>query len=189
MDSRDGSENNRRCNRAITGPNSRMNRAISGGRKSASRQRVQDGSSHAECACVDCAESTGARDRRGYRQKASTTDFGRVQRRARVGRRRLLRDPGLSAFRSRPMTAPREKAFPVSWDQFHRDARALAWRLASAGPFDAHRHDHPRRPRAGGDRGARTRGTDDRDGLRRLLPRLQDPGRTQGPQDHRARHR
>ncbi len=27
------------------------------------------------------------------------------------------------------------KAFPVSWDQFHRDARALAWRLAGAGPF------------------------------------------------------
>ena len=23
-----------------------------------------------------------------------------------------------------------EKMFPVSWDQFHRDARALAWRLA-----------------------------------------------------------
>ena len=23
-----------------------------------------------------------------------------------------------------------DKAFPVSWDQFHRDARALAWRLA-----------------------------------------------------------
>jgi len=35
------------------------------------------------------------------------------------------------------LTAPREKAFPVSWDQFHRDARALAWRLAAAGPFDA----------------------------------------------------
>ena len=35
------------------------------------------------------------------------------------------------------MTAPRDKAFPVSWDQFHRDARALAWRLASSGPFDA----------------------------------------------------
>jgi len=35
------------------------------------------------------------------------------------------------------MTAPRDKAFPVSWDQFHRDARALAWRLAAAGPFDA----------------------------------------------------
>jgi xanthine phosphoribosyltransferase len=30
-----------------------------------------------------------------------------------------------------------EKAFPVSWDQFHRDARALAWRLAGAGPFKA----------------------------------------------------
>src|SRR4051812_30944361 len=29
------------------------------------------------------------------------------------------------------------KAFPVSWDQFHRDARALAWRLAEAGPFAA----------------------------------------------------
>lgn len=30
-----------------------------------------------------------------------------------------------------------QKAFPVSWDQFHRDARALAWRLASAGPFQS----------------------------------------------------
>ena len=30
-----------------------------------------------------------------------------------------------------------EKAFPVSWDQFHRDARALVWRLAEAGPFSA----------------------------------------------------
>ena len=30
-----------------------------------------------------------------------------------------------------------EKAFPVSWDQFHRDARALAWRLSGAGPFRA----------------------------------------------------
>jgi xanthine phosphoribosyltransferase len=26
-----------------------------------------------------------------------------------------------------------EKAFPVSWDQFHRDARALAWRLSGMG--------------------------------------------------------
>jgi len=33
--------------------------------------------------------------------------------------------------------AAAEKAFPVSWDQFHRDARALAWRLAAAGPFEA----------------------------------------------------
>ena len=30
-----------------------------------------------------------------------------------------------------------EKIFPVSWDQFHRDARALAWRLHEAGPFVA----------------------------------------------------
>src|SRR5260370_42696709 len=29
------------------------------------------------------------------------------------------------------------RPFPVSWDQFHRDARALAWRLAEAGPFEA----------------------------------------------------
>ena len=29
------------------------------------------------------------------------------------------------------------KAFPVSWDQFHRDARALAWRLSGVGPFEA----------------------------------------------------
>ncbi|TFF19849.1 xanthine phosphoribosyltransferase [Jiella endophytica] len=27
-----------------------------------------------------------------------------------------------------------EKSFPVSWDQFHRDARALAWRLAGIRP-------------------------------------------------------
>ncbi len=30
-----------------------------------------------------------------------------------------------------------QKQFPVSWDQFHRDARALAWRLAGTGPFEA----------------------------------------------------
>ena len=30
-----------------------------------------------------------------------------------------------------------QKSFPVSWDQFHRDARALAWRLSAAGPFEA----------------------------------------------------
>lgn len=29
------------------------------------------------------------------------------------------------------------KVFPVSWDQFHRDSRALAWRLSGAGPFEA----------------------------------------------------
>jgi xanthine phosphoribosyltransferase len=30
-----------------------------------------------------------------------------------------------------------EKAFPVSWDQFHRDARALAWRLSDKGTWHA----------------------------------------------------
>ncbi|WP_310619348.1 xanthine phosphoribosyltransferase [Flexibacterium corallicola] len=30
---------------------------------------------------------------------------------------------------------PQSKAFPVSWDQFHRDCRALVWRLAEKGPF------------------------------------------------------
>lgn len=28
------------------------------------------------------------------------------------------------------MAGPSQKAFPVSWDQFHRDCKALAWRLA-----------------------------------------------------------
>ena len=36
-----------------------------------------------------------------------------------------------------PATPPQDKIFPVSWDQFHRDARALAWRLHAAGPFEA----------------------------------------------------
>ena len=35
------------------------------------------------------------------------------------------------------MTPSSQKAFPVSWDQFHRDARALAWRLSGEGPFEA----------------------------------------------------
>ena len=29
------------------------------------------------------------------------------------------------------------KGFPVSWDQLHRDARALAWRLAEKGPWQS----------------------------------------------------
>ena len=33
--------------------------------------------------------------------------------------------------------AASRKSFPVSWDQFHRDARALAWRLSDKGPFEA----------------------------------------------------
>ena len=35
------------------------------------------------------------------------------------------------------MSAPSQKAFPVSWDQFHRDARALAWRLSGHGTWEA----------------------------------------------------
>ncbi|WP_424983050.1 xanthine phosphoribosyltransferase [Maritalea sp. S77] len=35
------------------------------------------------------------------------------------------------------MTEPQNKSFPVSWDQFHRDSRALAWRLMNEEPFDA----------------------------------------------------
>ncbi len=31
---------------------------------------------------------------------------------------------------------PHEKGFHVSWDQLHRDARALAWRLDGIGPDD-----------------------------------------------------
>jgi len=36
-----------------------------------------------------------------------------------------------------PPTRNPEKVFPVSWEQFHRDSRALAWRLSGAGPFEA----------------------------------------------------
>ena len=31
---------------------------------------------------------------------------------------------------------PHEKGFHVSWDQLHRDARALAWRLDGHGPYN-----------------------------------------------------
>lgn len=31
---------------------------------------------------------------------------------------------------------PHEKGFHISWDQIHRDARALAWRLDGKGPND-----------------------------------------------------
>ncbi len=33
------------------------------------------------------------------------------------------------------MTRRHQRFFPVSWDELHRDARALAWRLAELGPF------------------------------------------------------
>lgn len=35
------------------------------------------------------------------------------------------------------MSNSNQKSFPVTWDQFHRDSRALAWRLTELGPFDA----------------------------------------------------
>ena len=37
---------------------------------------------------------------------------------------------------SRDTRLPHEKGFHVSWDQLHRDARALAWRLDGKGPED-----------------------------------------------------
>jgi xanthine phosphoribosyltransferase len=37
----------------------------------------------------------------------------------------------------KPVRRDPEKIFPVSWDQFHRDSRALAWRLSGVGPFQA----------------------------------------------------
>ena len=35
------------------------------------------------------------------------------------------------------VTQNSQKSFPVTWDQFHRDSRALAWRLQALGPFEA----------------------------------------------------
>lgn len=35
-----------------------------------------------------------------------------------------------------PDRLPHEKGFHVSWDQIHRDSRALAWRLDGQGPDD-----------------------------------------------------
>ncbi len=34
-----------------------------------------------------------------------------------------------------PETPATQKIFPVSWDQLHRDSRALAWRLIEGGPW------------------------------------------------------
>jgi xanthine phosphoribosyltransferase len=33
------------------------------------------------------------------------------------------------------MSGERDKFYPVSWEQLHRDAKALAWRLLDLGPF------------------------------------------------------
>ncbi|MEM1076018.1 MAG: xanthine phosphoribosyltransferase [Pseudomonadota bacterium] len=35
-----------------------------------------------------------------------------------------------------PNRLPHEKGFHISWDQIHRDSRALAWRLDGQGPDD-----------------------------------------------------
>jgi xanthine phosphoribosyltransferase len=35
------------------------------------------------------------------------------------------------------LSTPAQKSFPVTWDQFHRDSRALAWRLMGQGSFEA----------------------------------------------------
>lgn len=35
------------------------------------------------------------------------------------------------------MSSQQTKAFPVSWEQFHRDARALTWRLSGHGDWKA----------------------------------------------------
>ncbi len=34
-----------------------------------------------------------------------------------------------------PSDSAAQKTFPVSWDQLHRDSKALAWRLVSGGPW------------------------------------------------------
>ena len=55
-----------------------------------------------------------------------------------VERRSSRRGEFMAQPLSQPQPQPQpQKAFPVGWDQFHRDARALAWRLAGAGPFQA----------------------------------------------------
>ncbi|QEX15255.1 xanthine phosphoribosyltransferase [Hypericibacter terrae] len=33
------------------------------------------------------------------------------------------------------MSAPPDKSFPVTWEELHRNAKALAWRLSEMGPF------------------------------------------------------
>jgi xanthine phosphoribosyltransferase len=34
------------------------------------------------------------------------------------------------------MSAPPDKSFPVTWEELHRNAKALAWRLSEIGPFN-----------------------------------------------------
>ena len=106
----------------------------------------------------------------------------------RESKRKLAgRTPAEAMVEAAQPTARRspEKIFPVSWDQFHRDARALAWRLHGRGrsrPSSAS-------PAAAWCRRRSSRANStcaDRDGLRRQLPGLQEPGRAQGAQGCRA---
>ena len=43
--------------------------------------------------------------------------------------------PAVSGTLRVAVTASSVKQFPVSWEQLHRDAKALAWRLADLGPW------------------------------------------------------
>ena len=63
------------------------------------------------------------------------------------------------------------KTFPVTWDELHRHARALAWRLLELGPWQRHRRGDARRAGAGGDRRARAGHPARRYGLHRQLRR------------------
>ncbi len=40
-------------------------------------------------------------------------------------------------FGMKTMAEQFQKNFPVSWDQLHRDSKALAWRLMDIGPWDS----------------------------------------------------
>jgi len=78
-----------------------------------------------------------------------------------------------------------EKAFHVSWDQFHRDARALAWRLSGPERFSGMvaitRGGWCRR-----DRRARARYADHRYILRGELRQRENPGRSQSSEKRYA---
>jgi len=46
-----------------------------------------------------------------------------------------LSSPGRPAER-KPVSEDVKRYFPVSWEEMHRDARALSWRLAEKGPWN-----------------------------------------------------
>jgi xanthine phosphoribosyltransferase len=70
---------------------------------------------------------------RAFVLQKSPDDCRKVRKNAQI--RRRAGDAMAQALQQ--AQAQPQKAFPVSWDEFHRDARALAWRLAGAGPFEA----------------------------------------------------